>query len=151
MSAFTIRTDRIKENAIQAIRELPIDPVYSVIIRPYKKNRTAAQNALMWMWHTAYVDHFGVDGGKLEQHISFKLTHVLPIILRDEDPDGVMQRIYDNCRADKDMLHKFGEMLSTTDLNTKQLKEALDSYDLETAFNGLVFPHPDDFYHEAMA
>lgn len=118
-----------------------------ITIEPYKANRTKAQNALMWMWHTLWAEEFGYT--KAKAHEKFKYRHVLPILLRDDD-EGKLNELYAMAKTDRRMLAALVNILSTTHLNTAQFTEALEEYDRVTASRGLVFPHPADKYHEAM-
>ena len=45
---FKTVNDDVKNNAIKAIQGL--EGVYAIEITKYKKDRTASQNKLMWMW-----------------------------------------------------------------------------------------------------
>lgn len=144
-----LRNSQLRHRARIAILELPEKPIYEVIIRPYKKDRTLAQNRLMWMWHTEYAEYFGVEK-KEDQHEVFKENHVLPILLRD-DEDGRLTRMYELCRQDPMAKSELISLLSTTHLSTGQFSEALDEYDRVTASKGLCFTHPEDRYYEAMA
>jgi hypothetical protein len=45
---YIIRDDHIRQNAIEFINRLPVNPIYSVVIREVKSIRSLDQNAKMW-------------------------------------------------------------------------------------------------------
>ena len=45
---YIIRDERIRANAINLIRDLPVSPLYQVVISEVKSIRTLEQNAKMW-------------------------------------------------------------------------------------------------------
>lgn len=140
------------ESLLQFLGQRNPDIRWVVMVEPYHINRTVAQNALLWAWHTIYGNEFGYT--KEEQHNRFKWRHVRPILLRDNDPDGRLAGLIalaEGSPLRKEMLETITEYaLSTTMLSTKQFSEALDEYDRRTATEGLTFPHPEDRYREAM-
>lgn len=140
---------RVLRNLDEALRDMDADAAYTVKIEPYKRDRSEAQRGLMWLWHTAEAKEFGMT--KLESHHEFKRTYCLPILLRD-DEDGRLNRMWGMMEyAAPEIRKQFIEMVSTSLLNMRQMAEALTEYDMVAARNGLVFPHPDDLWHEAMA
>ena len=148
MAEFTLRSTRVRDNAIEHIQALPLEPIMRVTIKPYTKNRTNAQNNLMWLWHTQYSKEFGFT--KKETHKQFKREYVLPILLRDDD-DHQLHALYQLASGNPPAMEAFVGIISTTHLDTKQFSEALNDYDMQTALLGFAFPHPSDMYHEAMA
>ena len=45
---YILRNDEIKAAAKRVIDDLPTDPIYQMVIQLHDRNRTAAQNRLMW-------------------------------------------------------------------------------------------------------
>jgi len=124
------------------------EKTWKITFEEYKRNRTIAQNNLLWLWHTEKADHVGED--KETVHERFKYRHVLPILLRDGEDEGLME-LYGMARSSKAAMKALVGVLSTTHLNTKQFTEALEEYDRRTVqVHDLVFPHPEDTYREAM-
>jgi hypothetical protein len=59
---YIIRDDQIRQNAIEFVKRLPTDPIYSVVIREVKSIRSLDQNAKMWAMLTdisKQVDWYG--------------------------------------------------------------------------------------------
>lgn len=149
--SFIIMTgdEQRRQNAIKAVAELSRDISWRVKIEPFKRDRTLAQNSLLWKWHTARAEHFGEP--KAHEHHEFKRNHLLPILLRDDEYGDLTKMHGMMTYADPKIHEKFIDMLSTTMLNTKQFTEILNEYDMVTAQQGLVLPRRDDEYHEAMS
>jgi len=47
---YVIRNDELKAAAKREIDNLPTDPIYQIVIQEYHRDRTGAQNRLMWHW-----------------------------------------------------------------------------------------------------
>lgn len=132
----------------QFLRTLPTDIDVRITASPYKRDRSEAQRGLMWLWHTAEAEEFGMS--KIESHHEFKRNYCLPILLRDDD-EGRLRRMWAMMElAAEEIREQFIDMLSTSLLNVKQMAEALTEYDMVTARKGLAFPHPEDQWNEAM-
>jgi hypothetical protein len=134
-------------NFLSDFAQKSADIPWQITMEPYKANRTRAQNALMWMWHTAWAAEVGET--KEYAHERFKHRHVLPILLRD-DEEGKLTELHTAAKTNKRMMAALVNILSTTHLTTAQFTEALEEYDRATAARGLCFPHPEDQYREAM-
>lgn len=140
---FVLRDDSIKRNAIAFIDSMNVGgKVLEVVIQPHKRDRSTAQNALMWQWVTIIANELGHS--KTEQHEQFKRFYLLPILMRD-DPD--VDRLARVLGHERDNL---ALVLSTTDLNTKQFTEYLNDIAHFAGELGIMLPHPEDTYYEAM-
>ena len=49
-TVYILRSDELKKAAKTYIDDLPLDPIYQMVIQEYHRDRTAAQNRLMWHW-----------------------------------------------------------------------------------------------------
>ena len=56
-----IRTQDDKNKALNRISMLAMDKPWQVEIKPYRKNRSLAQNKLMWKWFKEIGDELGHD------------------------------------------------------------------------------------------
>lgn len=151
-----LRDNSIRDRAKVGLNAVPIGPEHPVMkltLEVYRKNRSAAQQALMWIWHYQWQKHFG-DTAQ-EEHIRFKKEWLLPILLRDNVVDG-LHALYKAARqryateGDELGLLALYELISTTTLNTKQFAEILTSYQQEAVMEGLVFTVLCSEYEEAM-
>ena len=127
------------------------EKTWKITFEEYRKNRTIAQNSLMWLWHTEKAKQVGEDKNTCHEH--FKYRHVLPILLRDseDDEDIGLIEIYDHAKVNPKVMKTLVNLISTTHLDTKQFTEALEEYDRRTAVRyEFAFSHPEDTYREAM-
>lgn len=145
-----------RDKAVVVVNAVPIGPEHPVMkltLEPYRKNRSAAQQALMWIWHYQWQKHFG-DTAQ-EEHIRFKKEWLLPILLRDDVVD-YLHVLYSaasvrySLHGDDKGLRAIYELISTTTLNTRQFSEILTFYQQEAAMEGLVFTVKCSEYEEAM-
>lgn len=123
---FKTVNDDVKNNAIKAIQEL--DGVYSIEITKYKKDRTASQNKLMWMW----LGYISKDTGSTpdELHEIFKLK-----FLGSETLSALG--------------FKIERPKSTTKLTTQEFTDYLTKIETLSTSIGIRLPRPDEYY-EAM-
>lgn len=56
---FIIDSKEKRRQAAEYVARLTSSPVYCLEIKPYKRNRSQAQNRTMWMWYGAIADHTG--------------------------------------------------------------------------------------------
>lgn len=126
--------------------------VWQVVASPYKKNRTLAQQSLMWIWHDQWSQHFGDT--KAAEHIRFKADYILPIYLRDYIVDGLHEMYQDAVEASTEgypqRLQAIYRLVSSTRLNTQQMAEALTEYQSDAAMEGCHFRVTCREYKEAM-
>lgn len=125
-----IRTEADKDRATSHIKALNIDKPWRMDIVLYRKNRSAAQNRLMWLWLTA----IGNEIGYTEKEM---YTIMADMFL----PDVFIEYAGKQIKQKK----------STSDLNTKEFTVYLESIDRWAAGKmGIVLPSPEDLIYEAM-
>jgi hypothetical protein len=119
-----------KERAINKIKSLNLDKPWSVDIKPYKKNRSLAQNKLYFMWMKIIGDEIGYTSEEIHAIMADRF-------LTTEFVEYGGNKI----KRDK----------STSKLNTKEFTEYLESIDRWAAGEmGIVLPSPEDLIFEAM-
>ena len=149
-----IRDKSIRDNAAKMVQYIPIDPLHEVIIREHKKERSIAQNSLMWMWITLIAGERGET--KNDIHFECKKNHLVKIYERD---DADYAKMIESVRV----VHKAGmvdearnladqivELTSTTKSNVKQFTEYLNDIEKDAIGKGIPLPHPEDRYYIAM-
>lgn len=108
------------------VASLTSSPVYSVEIKPYKRNRSQAQNRTMWMWYGILADHLGCEPE--EVHEQMKVTVL-----------GVERKIV------------AGQALiipkSTTDLNTDGMSRFMEAIIALATDLHVTLPMPDDLQY----
>jgi hypothetical protein len=116
-----IREERQRLHAIDRIAALNIETVWDISIKPYKKNRSLEQNALMWKWNTIIGDHLGYT--KDEMHEEFMRKFLPPVMI--------------------DTMSGPVEVYSTKQLKVKEMAEYLNHIERFAAEYAIVLPLPD--------
>ena len=149
-----IRNPDIKETAIRLIESMPLEPLHQVEIREYHKDRTLAQNSLMWYWITIIAGERGEI--KDDIHCEYKKKYLVPIFERD-DPEyaKMIQAVRDVQKAGmqteaRHLADQIVKLTSTTDADVKQFTEYLNDMEHGANKQGIPLPHPEDRYYEAM-
>lgn len=130
----------------QAVQEViskltPFQPgrhkkTYAVEIKEHKEKRSIAQNSLYWVWMKEVSKQMHEAGYALKPDTTWHLY------FRQEflgiKPVEVMGKIIE-------------ELISTTELNTKEFTEYLEKIELYVGSEWhLTMPHPNDLYFESM-
>lgn len=112
------------------------DPI-KVKIEPYKKNRSLAQNNLMWMWLTEIAKFLNNEHG-----IKAK-------------PEDLKVEFQGRWLGYKTCVHSsggyFDKLIGTSELTTPMFTEFLNQMEIYANSElGMQLPHPEDMYYEAM-
>jgi len=127
-----IHNDSDKDRAISHIKALNVDKPWSVDIKPYKKNRSLAQNSLLWLWMGFIAKELGYD--EPDDIYEEMVAKFLPLI-EYRGLDGEMKQ----------------KRRGTSKLKTKEFTEFLEKVDrFSVSFLGIILPSPSDLYFEAM-
>ncbi len=113
------------------------DKPLEVIVRPYKKKRSLAQNNLLWMWLGLIANYLGDEHG---------------IGTTSEDLKEEFQERFIGLKTYLKSDGTVGQRLrGTSELNTAEFTEFLNRIDVYCGSElGLRLPHPDDIWCEAM-
>ena len=136
---YILRDASIRNRLKVKLDAMELDPQkpYEVLIRPYKKNRSLAQNNLMWKWLTKISNHLNDDHGISASPEDLKdefQKRWLPI-KNITDSQGLMTT----------------RIIGTSELNTAEFTEFLNRIEVyATAELGINLPHPEDLYYEAL-
>lgn len=137
-----INSEQVRSRAVHIIQGLPLDVVHQVCIKPYKRDRSAEQNALMWKWLTIIGAELG--NTKDEQHDIYKLMFLVPIFIRDNQDYAEMWRTVSALGSYEAMLKReILKLTSTTQANVKQMSEYLDDIQRNAAELGIRLPAPE--------
>ena len=117
-----IREERHRDHAISRIQALNKDTVWEVSIKPYKKNRSLEQNALMWKWY----DILGADLGYTTEEVHEEMMRKLLTPVCINTPSGVV------------------EVYSTRKLKVKEMAEYLQGIERTATEMGIGLPRPSD-------
>ncbi len=149
-----IRTESDRNRAVEIVSRLNLDKPQEVEIREWKKNRSVAQNSLLWKWLTVIAAELGES--KDEVHERYKEKLLVPILRRD-DPDfaamiGSVNAVHaSGMKAEAMALKKeIVRLTSTTQMNVRQFTEYLNDIELDARNLGIILPHQEDLYNDAM-
>lgn len=154
MKRFTLHSEDVKQAACNFIAALSLEPLQEVIIRDAKKDRTAAQNSLYWMWLTIIASELG--NTKDDQHTYYKKQILVHIYERDDASYAEMleavRRVHrqGNKKDAQHLADMIVELTSTTRADVGQFTEYLNDIEKDAFGKGITLPHPEDRYYEAM-
>lgn len=152
--SFIIRSKDVIQTVNDFLSGFYESELLEVIVRKYKKDRTAAQNSLYWKWNTITGSELGWT--KDDAHDHFKEKFLVHIYERDDKDYAAMinaiRKVYKlGYKEDaKTMFNQIVKLTSTTDANVKQFTEYLNDIDHYMTSKGIILPHPEDLYYEAM-
>ena len=150
-----LNSEETKRRAVAILAALPLEPCHEIVVREYKKDRSASQHSLYWLWMTVIANELGET--KDEIHYRSKKTFLVPIFTRD-DPDGygaMIEAVKSVFKAglktmSKTMASQIVKLTSTTDCTVSQFTEMLNDIEKYYITLGIVLPHPEDRYIDAM-
>lgn len=149
-----IRTESDRNRAVEIVSRLNLDKPQEIEVREWKKNRSASQHRLYWQWNTVIAAELGES--KDEVHERNK-ERFLVTILRRDDPDfaamiGSVNAVHASGMKDEAMALKreIVRLTSTTQMNVNQFTEYLNDIELDARNLGIILPHPEDLYNDAL-
>jgi hypothetical protein len=150
----TISTEEIRARALVIIECLPLTPVHEVIIREKKRDRSSAQNSLLWVWYGVISKDLGETEDDL--HYRYKKKFLVAIYERDDDDYRAMiqavREVYTEGKKTqaRAMEKQIVKLTSTTTASVEQFTEYLNKIEQDVAPLGIRLPNRDDLYFEAM-
>ena len=130
MKKFKIINDEDKSKVINYLNAVNIEKPLEVSIKPYKPNRSAAQNRLYWKWLKIIGDDLGYVDSEM---------HALMV-------DQFLGYTETKC-----MERVITQLVSTASLKVKPMAEYLTRIEVFAASElGIVLPNKDDEYFESM-
>ena len=113
-----------RNNAIEYIKGLDIKKPIEILIKPYKKNRSLAQNSTYHMWLADIAPEFGYKPEEL--HETLKVGFL-----------GVVENVVDGVKLIRPK--------STTELSTKEMAEYLSMVEMLAHSLNIRLRRPDDY------
>lgn len=109
-----------------------------------EKASTDAQRRTVRAWCTQLGKEQGTS--QQRQYDLWKYHHVVPIMLRDEDIEG-LEGLFNLVKSsgDKKIFQAFIDRIHIADLSCKQGREAMDEFDMLWASRGIVFEYRRDY------
>jgi hypothetical protein len=147
-------SEETRKRALTLIQERPAIP-FDVTISDAKRDRSLAQKGLYFLWVGVIAAELGET--KEAVHLRCKQQFFMPIYMRD-DPYGygsMMMSILDMHKLGlkqkaKSMVAQVVKLTSTNDASVEQFTEALGDIEKFYLTLGIVLPHPEDRFYEAM-
>lgn len=127
-----MRTETTREHALSLIGRLPVDndkPLWHVVIKPYRKNRSLDQNNLLHMWIQEIANQTGNDLETVKEYLRAKFLS--PVFKEWKDPFSDEVSILQCPR-------------STTTLDTREMTTFLNQIEQFALENGCVLSNPAD-------
>jgi hypothetical protein len=124
-----ILTGRNNEVIRNYLKQIPYDGTYKMEIKKVQSKRSLAQNDLYWMWLTIMGDEFGNTKDEMHDIMRFKLLN--PVVTEA-------------------MGEVVSQLPSTTKMKVKEFTQYLQAIERFASEMGVILPHPEDKYYEAM-
>jgi hypothetical protein len=136
----TITADHHKARACMIINSLPLDDPHQVTIAPHKRNRSAEQNAYMWLVETIMGAELGL--AKEGMHEVHKREFLVPIFIRDDQGYADMYFAVESAPEPQRTILKreVVKLTSTTKANVQQMSEFIDSILQQAGELGIRLP-----------
>ncbi len=148
-------SEQHRQRVLEIVRALPLDVVHSVDIKEHKKDRSAAQNGLYFLWMGIVSGYTGES--KEEVHCRMKKNHLIPIYCADPDNETAITMATIREAATLGAVGQAKKMeayvikkVSITEATVKQFAEYLNEIEKECISQGIYLPHPEDMWYEAM-
>lgn len=121
---FIIDSKDKRRQAAEYVARLTSSPVQCVEIRPYKRNRSQAQNRTMWMWYGTLADHLGCEPEDVHEQMKIRVLGVEKKVVAGQAL--IMPR-------------------STTDLDVDGMSRFMEAIEVLAAELEVTLPMPDDY------
>lgn len=130
MKKFQLVNNEDRGRIIKYLMAINIDKPLEVSVKPYKPNRSAAQNRIYWKWIQIISDDLGYTKDELHAVLAVKFLGVVDI----------------SCMGES-----ITQPVSTTSLKVKEMADYLTRIEVFAASElGIVLPNRDDEYFEAL-
>ena len=121
---FIIRDQTIRERAVAFINGLDLGKPWQLVVTPFKRNRSLAQNNLYWGWVGIMAQETGNANDDIHEWL--KQRFIAPSFVNINGETQEIRR-------------------STTKLNTREMSEYLDKVEMwANSELGILLPRPDD-------
>jgi len=100
---FIIKTPQDKIRAIDFIRDMPLSPVQSVVIKKYKRNRSLAQNNTFHDWAELIADVSGYSPDEVKDKLVLSLWPPVQRTVEVKNKSGVSRYTMIERRSTKEM------------------------------------------------
>ncbi len=115
--------EKRRENALEYLKWINISKPVEVTIKPYRKNRSNAQNNLYHMWKKPIAEHFGYTEDELHEVLKVRFIGIEVKMVAGQ---------------------KLVQPISTTSLDLKQMAEFLLKIEVLAKAHDITLKMPDD-------
>ena len=146
-----VKTELDRKKLIASVLDLDLSKgPYMVDAKKYKKDRSAAQRRLQFLWYTALGKHTGE--GKIYTANYCKWHFGCPIVAEnDEQFNAFYCHMIDNYTYEQCVgAMEYVQVTSKGLMDTKQNAEYLNQIDAYGIERGIQLPQPIELYYEAM-
>ncbi|KKU86976.1 MAG: hypothetical protein UY18_C0050G0004 [Microgenomates group bacterium GW2011_GWF2_47_9] len=149
-----LKSPEALQSAIDHLIMLPTDQVYEVVIRVHERNRSGAQNSLLWVFYTAIGNQLGETKDAI--HLRYKRQFLVPIYTRDDPGYAAMieavrkVHLMGHKEDAKALGDEIVRLTSTTTATVKQFAEYLTDIEHDAIDKQLRLPAKDEVYNLAM-
>ncbi len=146
---FVIRSRDVISRITAFLEAQPLEPLLEIAVTLHQKDRSLAQNSLMWSWITIISNEWGWTKDEVHEH--FKKKHLVRIYERDEEGFSAMIQAVRLVHTKgmkqeaKAMEKAIIRLTSTAAATVKQFTEYLKDIEKDMVGNGISLPHPDDY------
>jgi hypothetical protein len=121
---FILIDEQRRQNALNYIKAVNIGKPLCIEVKEYKKNRSGAQNRMMWNWYGAMAQSTGYSTDELHEEMKVRFL-------------GVENRT----RGGVDLVVP----KESKNLSTKEFSDFLNKIEMVAAQMGIILPIPDDY------
>ena len=126
---FLIKKPEHKPKAIDYIQKLADNFSWLIDVERYKKNRSLAQNRLLWKWLTIISDNTGEDKEDLHTRLRIKLGLYTDELVTDKHNNKIFIRV----------------LTETRRMDVQKFSEYLEHVQRLAIFLNIQLPIPDDY------
>lgn len=121
---FIIDSKEARKRVADYVARLTASPLMCVEVKPYKKNRSVAQNRLLWLFYSEIAKHIGTTPEELHEEMKVRVL-------------GVEQKVI----LGKEII----QPKSTTKLDVQGMTNFLEAVEALARELNVVLPIPDDY------
>jgi hypothetical protein len=153
-----LKSESSREAAIAMLSGVPTTPLHIVTVKEHKRDRSSAQNSLMWSWLTVIGNEIGESKDSI--HEIYKRMFLLDLFVEYDDGTRPSIKGYremweaissvEDDTARKQMVDFLISQISTTRADVEIMSVYLNKIERNANSQGIILPHPEDSYYLAM-
>lgn len=150
---FIVTKQAERNNAIQYIQSLDLISKHEVIVKPYVKDRSIAQNKLSFKWYKERGEQTG--NGAHYERLFCKFVYGCPQMVEQESESGdsVFTEFYTKLierYTFEECVEAMALVEVTSFFKVKSFASYLNTIEVESVNSNIELSHPDDLYFESL-